>query len=222
MSLFRRLAFLRHRNPGTFISNSDVSQKRYFFTSILGRTRSVTPEPESISSEEKPEAPKKMKRLDVFFKEALGLSPRTEESVSDNESGASDLSRELKQLETKLRSLNEEQDRVKVHEVVMTTEEEEKEKDIKPKAPSLAAVFMKRTRRRIQSERLPEASVTIKKLSPEMKFFLDHLHGEGYFKAASFLKNGRLESNWYKHSCGRDFIKFATDKFGKDHKEIAK
>lgn len=230
MSLFRSLAFLEHRNPRTFIFNLDVSQKRYLFNSIFRRTNSVPPEPESISSEENPkwESQRKMKQLAVFFKEALGLSPRTEEPTRDNEGGTSDLSRDLKQLESKIRGLNKKHDSVNVDEVEVAEAVAEAEeevltgKDIKTVAPSLSSVFMKRSRRRGEWGRLPEASVTIEKLSPETEMFLNHLHTEGYFNGASFMRNGRLESDWYKHSCGRDFIKSASDKFGKDHKEIAK
>ncbi|XP_031401182.1 uncharacterized protein LOC116211102 [Punica granatum] len=231
MALFRTAALLGRRSPDAFISHPSLSQRRHVFSSILRKTQSDPPGQRLVSSEEnrEPETPTKMKRLVVFFKEAVGLSPRTEESIDDKESGSSDLGRELKQLETKLWSSNKEQDSPKVDTVVAAKKEveerekeKEREKHTKPVARRLSDVFRSRTIRRVVSDRLPESSVTIEKLSPEMKMFLNHLHSEGYFNGASFLTNGKLESGWYKHSCGRDFIKSAADKFGKDHQEIAK
>ncbi|KAK4802872.1 hypothetical protein SAY86_001075 [Trapa natans] len=220
MSLFRRraLAFLDHPNSSTFISYLDVSKKRCIFTSFFWRTDPSPPESESISSAENPkvESPKKMKRMSDFFKESLGLSPRSDDPA-DDEGGTSDLGRELKQLETRIRRLNVH--RVEVGEVVMKTEGKEKPVNIKAAAPKLSSLF---TKRRGAWGRLPEASVTLKMLSPETEMFLNHLHNEGYFNGASFMRNGKLESDWYMNDCGRDFIKSATDKFGKDHKEIAK
>jgi hypothetical protein len=61
-----------------------------------------------------------------------------------------------------------------------------------------------------------------KVLSPDMEMFITHLYKEGYFNNASFLKDGSLDFSFFNDSYGRDFIKYAAEKFGKDHQEIAK
>jgi hypothetical protein len=61
-----------------------------------------------------------------------------------------------------------------------------------------------------------------KVLSPDMEMFITHLYKEGYFNNASFLKDVSLDFSFFHDSYGRDFIKYAAEKFGKDHQEIAK
>lgn len=73
-----------------------------------------------------------------------------------------------------------------------------------------------------QVNRRKVAPILIKELSPDMEVFLRHLNKEGYFRNANFLNNGTLDLSCFNDSYSRDFIKFAAEKFGKDHQEIAK
>lgn len=147
------------------------------------------------------------KSIDVIFKEAVGLCKKAEgncEGEYNNE------------LKSRLRELEREVIELRANSNV-------KRKELK-KSKSLYAVFtnqpgygeriVERTR-----EQVPEV---YNELSPDMELFVNHLYKEGYFNNANFLRGNKLEFGCFQSRYGRDFIKFAAEKFSLDHQEIAK
>ncbi|KAK3040719.1 hypothetical protein RJ639_028009 [Escallonia herrerae] len=55
-----------------------------------------------------------------------------------------------------------------------------------------------------------------------MVWFATHLYNNGYSRDANFLPGNNFEVTCFENSYGRDLLKHATEKFGKDHQEIAK
>lgn len=61
-----------------------------------------------------------------------------------------------------------------------------------------------------------------KELSREMFEFVTHLFEKGYFRDANFLPRNKFDVTCFENSYGRDFVKYAAEKFGKDNREITK
>ncbi|MCD7448906.1 hypothetical protein HAX54_047000 [Datura stramonium] len=60
-----------------------------------------------------------------------------------------------------------------------------------------------------------------KEFSPEMVMSVSHLYSEGYFKDSDLLLRRRLDVTFFENSYARDFAKYATEQFGRDHQDIA-
>ncbi|CAL5431599.1 unnamed protein product [Camellia sinensis] len=67
-----------------------------------------------------------------------------------------------------------------------------------------------------------EDQMVYKELSLELALFVKHLYKEGYFVNANFLPNNKFDITCFVNSYGRDFIRYAVEKFGKDNQEIVK
>ncbi|XP_038898284.1 uncharacterized protein LOC120085986 [Benincasa hispida] len=73
------------------------------------------------------------------------------------------------------------------------------------------------------SEKLTRKDALLRKeLSPDMEMFVRHLYREGYFNYANFLPDNKLVLSNFECRHGRDFIKSAAQRFGRDNQEIAK
>ncbi|KAJ0475554.1 hypothetical protein HanHA300_Chr13g0466791 [Helianthus annuus] len=63
----------------------------------------------------------------------------------------------------------------------------------------------------------------LKELSADMAEFANYLHTKGYFGNANFVAdNNKFDVYCFVNSYGRDYLKFAAEEFGKDHREIYK
>ncbi|KAK9269379.1 hypothetical protein L1049_001151 [Liquidambar formosana] len=147
-----------------------------------------------------------------MFKEAVGLSEKLEESGSESES-ESELKKRLRKLEREVRQLkanSKERDNPK---------RKEKKKGGASKSKGLHALF---TGKNDEESLKEEEPMVFKELSPDVMVFVRHLYKEGYFNDANFLRGKAFDISCFHDSYGRDFIKFAAEKFGKDNQEIAK
>ncbi|MFS7929400.1 hypothetical protein Hanom_Chr04g00332101 [Helianthus anomalus] len=63
----------------------------------------------------------------------------------------------------------------------------------------------------------------LKELSADMAEFANYLHTKGYFGNANFVAdNNKFDVYCFGNSYGRDYLEFAAEEFGKDHREIYK
>ncbi|KAK2993431.1 hypothetical protein RJ640_004305 [Escallonia rubra] len=166
-----------------------------------------------VENDDKPKKP-----LDVFFKEAVGLSEKVQDSGSEGES--EEITKNLRKLEAEVRNLRDLDKNVKKNDGV--------EKDESSKPRGLYEMFRnkgasQKKREMIVGEPLKMDDKTVyKELSPEMVWFATHLYNNGYFRDANFLPGTKFEVTCFENSYGRDFLKHAAEKFGQDHQEVAK
>ncbi|KAH8518845.1 hypothetical protein H0E87_000632 [Populus deltoides] len=176
------------------------------------------------------------KPLHLFFQEAVGLCEKT---------GTTSLGTHKKTNEFKIKLLELEREAGDLKEADSKKGEEEKVKNVtsraKEETPSknLYSVFLGESENEVEMKGREERPVVFKAerkmkvgredrpkvfkvLSPDMEMFITHLYKEGYFNNANFLQDGSLDFSFFNDSYGRDFIKYAAEKFGKDHQEIAK
>lgn len=64
--------------------------------------------------------------------------------------------------------------------------------------------------------------VVLKKLSTEMLTFIEELYKGGYFYDANFLPGNTFDASYFEDYYSREYVKFAADRFAKDHQDIAK
>ncbi|KAL7584751.1 hypothetical protein Lser_V15G45466 [Lactuca serriola] len=86
----------------------------------------------------------------------------------------------------------------------------------------LSSLFMstdQRGKSKTESKKV-EKSMEFKKLSPDMAMFANFLHSKGYLSNANFLLNNKFDVSCFENNYGRDFLKFAAEKFAKDHRDI--
>ncbi|MBA0816639.1 hypothetical protein Gohar_001280 [Gossypium harknessii] len=152
------------------------------------------------------------KPLSLLFEEAVGLTEKAGGNESEYQEEKNGLMSELRELEREVRALKE-NPKPKV-------QKEEKEKKPKKKVTNLVELFgsekMVEKRRRESGE-----ATVLKDLSPFVEAFVRHLYSKGYFNKANFLVDNKLDFSYFDSKYGRDFIKSAAYKFGKDHQEIA-
>nr|GFD23837.1 hypothetical protein [Tanacetum cinerariifolium] len=67
-----------------------------------------------------------------------------------------------------------------------------------------------------------EDLMEIRELSDDMAVFAKYLHKKGYLNNANFLRNNVFDASCFVNSYGRDFLKFAAERFAMDHREIYK
>ncbi|XP_057958338.1 uncharacterized protein LOC131151124 isoform X2 [Malania oleifera] len=225
-----RKALLCYSPSITLLSPSHSHNSSSFSATLLHRTIPISPqfdhesEPESTNLENVEEKTKKKEKekkpLDLFFKEAVGLSEKMEESESEMEEGErGKLKGKLRKLEREVRKLKENS---KGKEIL-------KKKDAKmarKPSKSLYALFTNKWVCDKSPEELEalkgEDRMNVKELSVDMVLLVRHLYNGGYFKDANFLPQGRFDVGFFENSYGREFIKFAAERFGKDNQEIAK
>ncbi|GKC27160.1 hypothetical protein Tco_1034454 [Tanacetum coccineum] len=67
-----------------------------------------------------------------------------------------------------------------------------------------------------------EDLMEIRELSDDMAVFAKYLHKKGYLNNANFIRNNVFDVSCFVNSYGRDFLKFAAERFAMDHREIYK
>ncbi|KAL5151459.1 hypothetical protein HKD37_13G037833 [Glycine soja] len=151
------------------------------------------------------------KPLHVLFTQALGLSQKPTPSDEEEETASetlTELKNNLKQLEQEIKTFKD-----STKDVTLKSEK-------KKQKMSLFAVFTNKQREPKPKE---ESLAAAKKLSPDVAVFVQYLFKKGYFNDANFAK-GRKNFNpdWFSNVFALGYIKFAANKFARDHREIAK
>ncbi|KAA8526747.1 hypothetical protein F0562_009024 [Nyssa sinensis] len=232
---------LKHQNPSQYLNNplrSPFTATDYIFSNphksslfslIFQRTLSLSAqfETELINSENSEQKNRKTKKpLHLLFKEAVGLSEKLESSESDSNSDS-----ETVELKKKLRKLEEDVRRLKENKSEIEKMKKKPKKDYgdlnnESKPKSLYALFANNAGNMEKSADTKslkvEEPMVFKELSPDMVLFVSHLYKQGYFNNANFLPRNKFDVTCFENSYGRDFIKFAAEKFGKNNQEIAK
>ncbi|XAR68185.1 hypothetical protein NMG60_11003226 [Bertholletia excelsa] len=221
---FHKLLKLQNlpRGPGTLPHHGPFS--------ILQRTvyLSAQFEHKSTCSDSSTEEIKKTKKpLHLLFKEAVGILPKLDPSDSESEDETNELKKKLRKLEKEVRKLKEDNDckRESVRDLKKTKSDDGiSTSDSKPK--SLSELFRDKasgTEKSADTTLLGmEDPMVYKELSPDMVLFVRHLYKKGYFVKANFFPRKEFDVSCFENSYGRDFIKFAAEKFGKDNQDIAK
>lgn len=74
-----------------------------------------------------------------------------------------------------------------------------------------------------ESNSLPEEEIpSPKELSPDAITFVNHLYEKGYLRKANFFQESRFDADLLSSSYAQGFLKYATERFGYDHQDIAK
>ncbi|KAB1216406.1 hypothetical protein CJ030_MR4G004606 [Morella rubra] len=224
MSLFKTVlhnhfhTILKPQKPlyGSQIIESYISHKCRALSSLCYSTTTSSPHIEDrIEPEEDNEKEEKKKPLDVMFTEAVGLrlceNKETSEGATDGENN--ELKSSLRELETEVRTLKA---------TSSAKESVQRTKSKKSTGKSLYATFTNQTgHNKGRVERTLDEPQVYKELSPDMEVFVNHLCNEGYFNDANFLLGSKLEFGCFENYYGRNYIKFAAEKFSKDNQEIA-
>ncbi|KAL5989800.1 hypothetical protein ACLOJK_010694 [Asimina triloba] len=156
------------------------------------------------------------KPLDIFFKEAVGLIERAEESDYPDVFDTSEIcekSKKLRALERVLKNLSLENSAKR--------KLQETQKKRKKDEASGASVSRLRSLFGEPSNSDGKGGVS-KELSLEMVSFVSRLYKEGYLNDESFTKDGELDLGCLSRSYSFDYLKFAAEMFGQDHQELAK
>ncbi|KAL7249980.1 hypothetical protein ACSBR1_012047 [Camellia fascicularis] len=215
------LRTLRSRHFHTLLNPQNPHPSQYFknpTTQFFHRpiSLSVQFKSESISNQQI------KKPLHVLFKEAIGLSKKIEPIEAQNDPETNELKKRLRKLEEEVRRLKENSsEKVKVENL-----KKKKIENDESSSKSLYVLFANKggdseKSRVVESLRM-EDQMVYKELSPELALFVKHLYKEGYFANANFLPNNKFDITCFENSYGRDFIRYAAEKFGKDNQEIVK
>ncbi|KAE8733572.1 Detected protein of unknown function [Hibiscus syriacus] len=158
------------------------------------------------------------KPLSLLFEEAVGLTEKTGGNEGQGQDEENELMSKLRELEREVREFKE-NPKPKVKKEHTEGVERGKPK----KVNSVTGLFGGEKVEKMAKLRRKSGEVTVlKDLSVFVKFFVRHLYSKGYFDKANFLVDNKLNFGCFDNSYGRDFIKFAANKFGKDNEEIAK
>ncbi|KAJ7981861.1 Craniofacial development protein 1, putative isoform 1 [Quillaja saponaria] len=212
MSLFQTLLSRHFYSLIKFQTPLRISTKTHKFLCLIQRTVTSSPQPKAPVESES-ENKEKRKPLHLLFKEAVGLSEKAEsceiECINEN----NELKRKLKELEQEVKRLKSNSTRKE-----FANKGEYKKNTHK----SLSAVFKNQSDNGERRKEGKSEEVEVQKqLSPEMEVFVNHLYIKGYFENANFIPRNKFDPSCFSSSYGRDFIKFAAQRFGKDHQEIA-
>ncbi|CAL5390991.1 unnamed protein product [Camellia sinensis] len=215
------LRTLRSRHFHTLLNSPNPPPSQYF----KNPTTQFFHRPISLSAQFKSESISKQqtkKPLHVLFKEAVGLSKKIEPIEAQNEPESNELKKRLRKLEDEVRRLKENSsEKVKVENL-----KKKKIENDESSSKSLYALFANKggdseKSRVVESLRM-EDQMVYKELSLELALFVKHLYKEGYFVNANFLPNNKFDITCFENSYGRDFIRYAAEKFGKNNQEIVK
>ncbi|CAN8288108.1 unnamed protein product [Cochlearia groenlandica] len=195
-----------------------ILQNQTFLKSLMNRnflspltiSRTLT-----SSTEKKP--------LSVFFEEVVGLRPRSEPIEIEEE--GNELKRKLLDLEKELIELKKSEPitkktKKKGKSNVVITQQEENEK-----RHNLYTLFKEDEEEEEEEEKKNVKDVMIrvyKELPLEVVSFVKILHKYGYLKKANFISGEDLNLGSLDEEYARTFVKFASERFGKDHQEISK
>ncbi|KAI3702770.1 hypothetical protein L6452_28522 [Arctium lappa] len=210
-------------------------------TSIFTRTISLSSQFQPQFTPQKSNQNSK-KPLDAFFTEAIGL-PHT--NTQDNENETKQLKKKLQKLEEELTRYNKNPSKTRnaqssslkpletlfeeavglsknVEEIdeIDEIENQESEKGLK----RLSSLFMGSDQRGelMKGCKKVEELMEFKELSADMVEFGAYLHSKGYLKNANFIRNDKFDVCCFENGFGRDYLKFAAEKFARDHREIHK
>lgn len=170
---------------------------------------------------------KSTKLLDIFFKEAVGLSEKKFYDVETvTEGDNAELKKKLRKLEAEFENLKVKQKDPK------KIQEDEKEVARNDRGTSkyqseqgtLSALFRRKRDDSLllKKKREMDDSEVYKELSIDMQLFANFLYTRGYFKDANFLPRNKFDVTCFVNSYSRHFLRFAAEQFGKDNQEIAK
>lgn len=173
------------------------------------------------------DAKKRKKPLDLFFKEAVGLIEKTEESeVSEEDSDDDAKSKGIGEVKRKLWNLERKMRNLKSIAKAKATDKKDGIGTVEAKPNSLYSLFAKSSPSANKSgAELVQMELGVcasKDLSQEMVSFMDRLFKEGYLVDGNFMKGGKLYLNCLSSSFSQDYLKFAAERFAEDHEEIAK
>ncbi|KAL0443624.1 UNVERIFIED_CONTAM: hypothetical protein Slati_2085100 [Sesamum latifolium] len=203
-----------------------------------------------VKESEGEKSQKCVKPLSVIFKEAVGLSARTENRAVEDEDASENaaLKQKLRQLEEEMRRLNKKSCEIgetsKLHTEkgdlversgakrslleMFSHKKIEEVKLVKPSGAKRRLLEMF-SHKKIEEVKLvkptdygTEDPMVHKELSSDMQLFTQHLYMEGYLKKANFVPKNKFDATHLERSYARDFLKYAAAKFGRDHQEIAK
>ncbi|KAL7218671.1 hypothetical protein ACSBR2_011854 [Camellia fascicularis] len=190
------LRTLRSCHFHTLLNRQNPPPSQYFKnprTQFFHRPISLSAQFKSeLISNQQPKKP-----LHVLFKEAVGLSEKIDPIEAQNEPETNELKNRLRKLEEEVRRLKENSsEKVKVENL-----KKKKIENDESSFKSLYALFANKgggseKSRVVESLRM-EDPIVYKELSLELALFVKHFYG-------------------------RDFIRYATEKFGKDNQEIVK
>ena len=159
-----------------------------------------------------PQKPNK-KPLSLLFQEAVDFTEIAGRTEKQSEGEKNELMRGLKELEN-VRMLKENPIRKK--------KEKEGVERGKPKKVKSLIEFFGGEKKEKKLEKGREDVRVFKDLSLLAEIFVRQLYAKGYFNKANFLEDNKLDFGYFDNSYGRNFIKFAAYRFGKDHQEIAR
>lgn len=222
------------QNPFKALSVYSIFQRLFSLFSAFQFAEDSEP---TYSKEIEGKCGKSTKSLDIFFKDAVGLSEKKFYDVeTETEGDNAELKKKLRKLEAELWNLKvKQQDQKKI-------QEDGKEISGKDRGTSkyeseqgaLSALFRKKrddslmltmenTDALEKSLRLSMDDPEVyKDLSIDMQLFAKFLHMRGYFKDANFLPMNKFDVTYFQNSYSRNFLRFAAEQFGKDNQEIAK
>ncbi|KAK4398293.1 hypothetical protein Sango_1304800 [Sesamum angolense] len=212
------------KNPLLISLISSNSIEFSFPWSIRQRPFSLAAQFAKESEEEKSQ--KCVRPLSVIFKEAVGLSARTENRTVEDEDGSenAELKQKLRKLEEEMRRLNK-----KSCEIGETSKLHTENGDLVERSGAKRSLWELFSHKEEEEVKLAkpidygtEDPMVHKELSSDMKMFTQHLYMEGYLKDASFLPKNKFDVTHFEPSYAREFLKYAAVKFGRDHQEIAK
>ncbi|KAL0306600.1 UNVERIFIED_CONTAM: hypothetical protein Sradi_6077300 [Sesamum radiatum] len=212
------------KNPVLISLISSNSIEFSFPWSIRQRPFSLAAQFAKESEEEKSQ--KCVRPLSVIFKEAVGLSARTENRTVEDEDGSenAELKQKLRKLEEEMRRLNK-----KSCEIGETSKLHTENGDLVERSGAKRSLWKLFSHKEEEEVKLAkpidygtEDPMVHKELSSDMKMFTQHLYMEGYLKDASFLPKNKFDVTHFEPSYAREFLKYAAVKFGRDHQEIAK
>ncbi|KAK4439102.1 hypothetical protein Salat_0245000 [Sesamum alatum] len=221
-------AVLDLRSPSNSLKNplltsliSSNSIEFSFLWSINQRPFSLAAQFAKESEEEKTR--QFVKPLSVIYKEAVGLSGRTENSAveAEDHSENAELKQKLRKLEEEMRRLNKKSSEIKETSKLHTENGDLVERSGAKR--SLWELFSdKKTEDLKPTDCGTEDPMVHKELSSDMQMFAQHLYMEGYLKDATFLRKNKFDVTQFESSYARNFLKYAAGKFGRDHQQIAK
>ncbi|XP_071730095.1 uncharacterized protein [Rutidosis leptorrhynchoides] len=222
----RKLFILTHpspyysQNPKPVIETHSILSKSLIPISIFSRSFSLSSlfQQDLTTQESNDKSNKSNKSLEAFFKEAIGFQ--------DSENEKENLKKNLRTLEVEFKKtekdLTNETKKLETFfvEAVGLSEKEESEQGLK-KLSNLFLSDDEKKKLKRESKRQEEL-MEIKELSPEMAIFAKCLHTKGYLNDANFISNDKFDVSCFVNNYGRDFLKFAAEKFAKDHREVYK
>lgn len=141
------------------------------------------------------------------------MRPKPETNETQEEEEGNELKRKLFELEKKLIELKSSEPVRKKNQkkVVETVPELQTDKSRK-----LYTLF------KVNEEEEDVVVRVYKELPLEMVSFVKLLHKQGYLNKANFISGEKLELGSLDEEYARTFVKFASERFGKDYQEIAK